>query len=180
MMRSELILSLCLALCLALALGCGGDDGGAGGADAGATADGTDTDASGSSAPDPGARPRPGADTSDGSGDSGGSDAGMAEGTPLPCDVAGVLEGNCIRCHGPTLQQGALMPLLTWEDLDAPAVSDPDRKVRELVPGRLLSMEDPMPPEPSPRLSAAQIGAVTSWIEAGAEPGDNPGCLLPR
>ena len=175
--------AILLASCL-LALACGDDSDG--GADAGAQAD--DEGSAGEAADeDPGARPRPGGD---GDGDGDGEtppgddtlDAGMngETRTALPCDVAGVLEGHCIRCHAREPLMGAPMPLLSWEDLDAPAMSDGSRAVRELVAERILSTDDPMPPEPSPSLSTAQIEAITGWIEDGAEPGDVDRCLLPR
>jgi hypothetical protein len=55
----------------------------------------------------------------------------------LPCDVDAVLASNCRQCHTAPPRFGAPMPLVTYADLEAPARSDPTKKVYELVEQRV-------------------------------------------
>lgn len=182
-MRSIATVALLLSL---LPVAACGDDGGNTGDDGSADDDDGAAGSVGGDADDPGARPRPDEDNGDGdvSGDADASGDGDGDGgdgggrLPLPCDVAGVLEGNCIRCHAERPQQGAPMSLLSWQDLTA--TNDDGRPIYELVIERVLSTVRPMPPPPNPVLGAAQIDAIERWAADGAEPGDNDACLLPR
>lgn len=99
-----------------------------------------------------------------------------AEGaTGLPCDVDTILGENCRKCHSDPPQYGAPMALLTWDDLQKPAPSSPDKKVYEMVASKIGDDAAPMPPPPNPRLGPADRGVVESWIAAGA-PKDPVGC----
>jgi len=68
-------------------------------------------------------------------------------GEGLPCDVNEVLSERCRSCHAAEPRFGAPMPLTSWQELQAPAPSDPDRTVWELVGERIHDEERPMPPE---------------------------------
>jgi hypothetical protein len=85
----------------------------------------------------------------------------------LPCDVDGVLQG-CRNCHASTPRFGAPMPLVTYDDFMRPAVSDPTKKVYEVVHDRVHSDTRPMPPPPNERLSAGALGVVDRWFAGGA------------
>jgi cytochrome c551/c552 len=89
----------------------------------------------------------------------------------LPCDVDAVLAANCRKCHDSSTKYGAPMPLVTAADLHAAAVSNPGRRVYELVPERIADDAKPMPQPPNPRLSEADRATLTSWAAAGAPAG---------
>lgn len=89
----------------------------------------------------------------------------------LPCDVDTVLAANCRKCHGSPPQFGSPMPLVTVDDLHAPAKSDPSKKVYELVTARIADDKNPMPEAPNPRLSAADRATLDAWVAAGAPAG---------
>jgi hypothetical protein len=100
-----------------------------------------------------------------------GVDAAGAVGASLPCAVDGVLAGHCRTCHGSSPAFGAPMPLVTYADLWAPAHSNPQRHVYELVEQRIHDDAHPMPQPPNPRLGAADLATVDGWVGAGAPPG---------
>lgn len=112
-------------------------------------------------------------DTSDASADTTGSAP-----SGLPCDVAEVLAANCTSCHSATPVFGAPMPLVTYDDLQVPALSDPSRKVYELVAERI---EDPMRPMPQPPASMidGEKTIIHEWIAAGTPMGDGSTCDVP-
>lgn len=87
----------------------------------------------------------------------------------LPCDVAQVLT-VCQGCHTAPPRFGAPMPLVSAADLTAPAVSDPSRKVRDLVALRTHDEANPMPP--SGLLPDTDLAVLDVWLEAGAPAGD--------
>lgn len=109
-----------------------------------------------------------------GSGDGGsstqdGAGPGVQAGpSGLPCAVDAVLEQHCRSCHQNPPLAGAVMPLMTWDDLQAPAKSDPTKKVYELVGARIHQDVKPMPPPPNARLTAGDTTTIDSWIAAGA------------
>jgi hypothetical protein len=86
----------------------------------------------------------------------------------LPCAVDKVLAASCRSCHDASPKFGALMPLVTFADLQRPAVSDSKRKVYELVAERIADDVKPMPQPPNARLSAADRSTLTAWAAAGA------------
>jgi hypothetical protein len=100
------------------------------------------------------------------------STAANAQG--LPCEMSTLLANKCTSCHGATPLFGAPMPLVTLDDLRAPAKSDPTRKVYELVGERVRSTAKPMPPDVTQRLDAGELAMVDTWIEAAA-PAASPG-----
>lgn len=100
-------------------------------------------------------------------GDSGAStsQSGIAS-TGLPCNVGEVLQRKCQSCHSNPPKFGAPMPLLTADDLHAPAHSDPTKKVYERVSVRTHATTRPMPP--SGPLAAPDLQILDDWIAAGA------------
>jgi hypothetical protein len=87
--------------------------------------------------------------------------------TGLPCDVESLVEAACQGCHLNPPAHGAVMPLVTYADFVAPAVSDPTKKVYELIVGRMSSTTKPMPPAPYAPATPAMISIMQNWINAG-------------
>lgn len=96
------------------------------------------------------------------------SGPGSTAATGLPCNVSAILQDNCQKCHAATPQFGAPMPLVTLDDLKGPAVSDPERKVYELLKDRIHNDLRPMPPPPNARLGAEDAKVLDDWIAASA------------
>ncbi len=123
-----------------------------------------------------------GGDSTDGGGvatDGGVGDGGRPVGpSGLPCDVDKVLTANCQSCHAASPIYGAPMPLVTWADLQAPAKSDPTKKVYTLAGTRIHDDAKPMPQPPNPRLSAADTATLDAWVALGA-PRSDTGCATP-
>ncbi len=90
----------------------------------------------------------------------------------LPCAVATVLAKHCSTCHGETPRFGAPMPLVTRAQLRAPARSNPERAVFELVLERIKDVQRPMPPPPNPAATEAEIAVIQDWVAAGAPAGE--------
>jgi len=102
-------------------------------------------------------------------------DAGVPPGsripTNLPCDVEAILAANCQSCHGLWPAGGAPMSLVTYDDLIAPAKSDPTKSVAEMCLARIQSTTAPMPPAP-PAMSSADLATFQNWVAAGMPMGD--------
>lgn len=96
-----------------------------------------------------------------------GLEAGELQSQGLPCGVKGILQENCVGCHAATPQFGAPMPLVSYADLTAPAVSQPSRSVYDLVLERIANDAAPMPPVPNDRLSVDERAALRSWVQGG-------------
>ena len=84
------------------------------------------------------------------------------------CGALGVFRTACQNCHGDELAGGAQFPLVTHDHTMAPALSDPSRSVVELIDQRIHDTTRPMPPLSQPRLTAQELGALETWIAAGA------------
>jgi hypothetical protein len=113
------------------------------------------------------------------SGAGGGATAGAGAGAStaaLPCDVDAVLAASCRQCHAATPLYGAPMPLVTYADLHAPAVTDPSMDVYQLVEQRIHDDAKPMPQPPYPRLDAADLSTLDAWTGAGAPAGHDASC----
>ncbi len=90
--------------------------------------------------------------------------------TPLPPEVAAIVEDECARCHSAQPRGGAPMPLVTWEAMHRPAVTDGTLEVYQMVGRRIHDEADPMPA--TGMLPAAQLAVLDDWIAAGGPPGD--------
>lgn len=85
----------------------------------------------------------------------------------LPCAVNNVLKASCQSCHAAVPIGGAPMALLTYADLTKPAITQPTKKVYELVKERVHDSKRPMPPNNA--LMPVDLAALDSWIDAGAQ-----------
>jgi hypothetical protein len=101
---------------------------------------------------------------------------GTASGSPLPCDVASILQNHCALCHSATPLYGAPMALVTWEDLQAPSKTDATVPVYQKVLQRIQDTQKPMPQPPNAPLSAADIATLNNWVSGGAIKGSDPSC----
>jgi hypothetical protein len=63
------------------------------------------------------------------------------------------------------------MPLVTWDDLQRPAPSDPSRSVWQLVQQRIHDPDRPMPPPEFPPLDLDQADTLDDWMAGGANQG---------
>lgn len=93
--------------------------------------------------------------------------------TPLPCDIARVLETSCQGCHAAEPKNVAPMALVTHEDLIAPAVSDPSIAVYQMLARRIHAQDQAMPPSSSRRLTADELAALDGFVAAGAPSGSS-------
>jgi hypothetical protein len=93
-----------------------------------------------------------------------------AEPSGLPCDVAKVLAASCTDCHGRPLAEGAPVALVTYEDLVAPSLSDPNRSVAAVSLERIKETRRPMPPDEA--LGASDVAVLESWVGAGMPRGE--------
>ncbi len=105
-----------------------------------------------------------------------GTNAPPIDGQALPCDVAAVVQNRCHECHGQQTQFGAPMSLVSWENLHAPATSDPSRSVLDVVAERIRSATDRMPPPTQPELTSSELAAIENWIASGAPPANGNSC----
>lgn len=96
--------------------------------------------------------------------------------TPLPCDLATVLETSCQGCHAAEPRLAAPMALVSYEDLMAPAVSDPSRPVFELMLSRVHDEIAPMPPASSRRLSSDELLVIDRMTGTGPSGSDADTC----
>lgn len=85
----------------------------------------------------------------------------------IPCEVKELLNDSCLSCHSASLAFGAPMPLETYEDLMAPALTDPTRSVYDLVLERVQDESRPMPPPPNEKLDAPQLQVLLDWEASG-------------
>ena len=85
--------------------------------------------------------------------------------TDLPCDVAAVLQSSCTSCHSNPPVGGAPMPLLSYADLTAKALSDPTKTVAEMCVTRMQSTTSPMPPGGG--ATSTDVTTIQNWITAG-------------
>lgn len=99
----------------------------------------------------------------------------MPIGDALPCSVDQVFAAKCRSCHSAVPKFGAPMPLMTYADLIAPAVTAPTMKVYELVGMRIVNESRPMPP--TEELTGAERVALYTWLSDGAPAGE--ACTAP-
>lgn len=96
-----------------------------------------------------------------------GSGAGTGAVTGLPCDVEQLFENRCISCHlGPTPP-----PLLTYEDLIAPAPDAPSKSMAQASLERVSGTGSPMPPPPAEAPTSDEIQTLRAWVTAGTPRG---------
>jgi hypothetical protein len=93
----------------------------------------------------------------------------------LPCDVADVVERNCVLCHAaPSGLFGAPMALESHANWIVPAVTRPELTVAQLADMRIEDPVDPMP-EGMP-MSDADKDVLHAWIAAGTPADPDADC----
>lgn len=110
---------------------------------------------------------------------------GADSGGPVPfCEALTVVRAKCQRCHGDPLQNAAPVPLLTYEDTQAPYF-DTDKKVAEVM---LSMVEDDVMPfvalndgptpimPPVQPLTAEEKATLFGWLKQGALPEGGTDC----
>jgi mono/diheme cytochrome c family protein len=100
-------------------------------------------------------------ETSGASSSSSGGGCEFGDTGDLPCDVYRVLNGNCHRCHGDPLVDGAPFPLLTYADTQADFFTRPvwDRMADAVEPGAIPGM--PFGANP---MEEANIDVLRAWF----------------
>ena len=104
-----------------------------------------------------------------GTGGSTGGTGGVGPATGIPCDVADVLK-QCTGCHHNPPSGGAKMSLVSYDDLMTASPKGGNYADRSLI--RMQDAASPMPPSPSPMVSAAGIAVFQAWQSAGYPMGD--------
>ena len=95
-------------------------------------------------------------------------------GTPtFSHDVAPILYGHCLRCHGAGELAGTEYPLTTYAD-----ARGRDMKIREMVVSRKMppwpiDRSKSLPFRNDPRLSQKDIDTIAAWVDGGAPQGDD-------
>ncbi len=88
----------------------------------------------------------------------------------LPCDVASLLSSHCTTCHGSPPSGGAPMPLNSLAALTAVSTIPPQTYAQRSL-FRMQDTASPMPPGTSLTVSATEIAAFSSWVDAGTPAG---------
>lgn len=89
----------------------------------------------------------------------------------IPCQVDTLLQNHCRGCHSAPPKNQAPMPLVSFDQLQAPSPSNANTPVYEAVAARIKDNARPMPPPPNARLTAAEIEVIDAWVESGAMTG---------
>lgn len=101
---------------------------------------------------------------------------GMAPARPhgdVPCEVATLLEVNCVMCHGHRPRLGAPVSLTDSASFQKMAMGG--LPLHKVVADRVQSTERPMPP--AGLLAPAQLTPLLGWLSTGALP-DPMGCAV--
>ncbi|MDH5673075.1 MAG: hypothetical protein OEZ06_13045 [Myxococcales bacterium] len=96
--------------------------------------------------------------------------------TRLPCDVSQVLTHRCLGCHGAKPLASVPMAMVSWEDIQAPAVTRPELAVYQLAAERIHDAERPMPPNVP--LPAEELALLDAYFAAAAPASDNEICAV--
>jgi hypothetical protein len=88
--------------------------------------------------------------------------------TGVPCDVAQVLAKDCASCHSAVPVGGAPDPLMSYDDLMAPSVTDMSTSAAQMSLTRMKDTTNPMPPDGAP---AEDLAILQKWIAAGMPKG---------
>ena len=93
----------------------------------------------------------------------------------LPAAVEAMLSGRCQGCHSEGGKSP--MPLMSYDELMAPAPSDDSRTVAALILDRIQSSDDPMPPsKDGVTVPQEEIDAFQAWIDAGTPKEETNAC----
>lgn len=86
-------------------------------------------------------------------------------GTPLPPDIARVVDGACLSCHGDPPTSSAPQSLANLEAWRAPSMSEPNKSNGELAIERMKDGLRPMPPMGA--VEAVDLDTIEAWVAAG-------------
>jgi hypothetical protein len=75
-----------------------------------------------------------------------GGSTGTTTASALPCDVAGVLQRNCLGCHSSPPAPGVPMSLTTYANLTSVSFADPTMTFAQRALSRMQNTAAPMPP----------------------------------
>lgn len=95
----------------------------------------------------------------------------VTTGSGIPCEVDQILAANCRSCHQSPTRYGAPRPLLSYEDLMAPSVTEPNKSMHVLARERMREEGGRMPPPPNAAVSDADLAIWDAWVAAGAPRG---------
>jgi polyvinyl alcohol dehydrogenase (cytochrome) len=91
----------------------------------------------------------------------------------VPCDVATLLEANCVMCHGHRPRLGAPIALMDAASFQKLGMSG--LPLQQVVADRVQSTERPMPP--AGLIAPAALSPMLSWLGSGAA-ADPMGCAV--
>lgn len=95
--------------------------------------------------------------------------------TPLPCDVQEALRLSCQTCHSAVPLAGVPMALMSWEDLQAPAPSNPNATVAQMIGVRINDPVRPMPP-PGYAVNPVVKDRLNAHVQIGNPQNTDPSC----
>jgi hypothetical protein len=113
-----------------------------------------------------------------------GMGTGGTGGTPpvagaIPCEVDRVLRAKCQGCHQTPPLFGAPMPILSYGDTQAQAITDKTQKVWQAMKTMVGTDRMPPPNTPTGPLTAAEKSTLLAWLNAGAPGSGNAECTSP-
>ncbi len=88
-------------------------------------------------------------------------------------DVQPIIEAKCQQCHSNPVQLGALGPLVTYQDTQAPSTQGVPMHV--MMASRIHDDLRPMPPPSQSPLTEEETAIIQAWSDGGAKEGDAPG-----
>ncbi len=91
--------------------------------------------------------------------------------TPVPAEIADILERRCWLCHGDPVEMFAPMSIVTWEHVQAPRDESGEETVYEAIARRIHSERFPMPPITFEQLTPEERDAFDAWFADCAPPG---------
>lgn len=97
--------------------------------------------------------------------DGGGGGGGVSG---LPCEVAAVIQTQCLSCHGASNPMGGTA-LASYTDLTATSKVDAALTVAQRAVARMN--DGTMPPKPATAVPAADIAVVQAWLDGGSKQG---------
>ncbi|MDH5671821.1 MAG: hypothetical protein OEZ06_06700 [Myxococcales bacterium] len=156
----------CALLCVVLVLfGCS-DDSDQAADQAAQAADSANSDQAATGAAGAAAEAAPSTSSTAGVGEGAAGATQASQDDPF-CQALTVFGSACQSCHGKELAGGAPFPLLSYEDVLAPSLSDPSKTVAEMIAVRIHEETRPMPPLSQKPLSDDQLATLDAWLDAG-------------
>ncbi len=85
--------------------------------------------------------------------------------------VRNLVSTYCVQCHSSPPQNGALMPLIAYEDTQQLSATGSGDLVYRVMADRAENLQAPMPPRAAGMLAPSQIRILRAWANAGAPRG---------